>query len=167
MSQVLALHDHALLTLAANNKSGVEMQEETGVPAAQAILRVRQLLSDKDVWTEEERKKLLLESLYSLKERIEGVIDHADPKSVGSYLATLKTIGDRLDAASQINEKALEKITRTQAMLLLSVFSVATDRAKEILSLTHPDALMDEIDAALRVGLLEAAQVVEVTYGAE
>lgn len=158
----LSIVDEELIRLAANNKSGAEMQEILGIPAAQAIVRVRQLLREKDVWTQIERRQLLLESMYTLKDQLEvNVINLNEPKEVEAYLKVLSTIGERLDVASEITTEQMEKVTQAQALRLLQIYSLATERAKEILSAAHPEAVMADIDAALAEGIRVAAVEIE------
>lgn len=160
--QELSIVDEELLRLAANNKSGAEMQEILGIPAAQAIVQVRKLLREKDIWTQIERRQLLLESLYGLKDNLEtNVINLNEPKEVEAYLKVLVTIGERLDVASEITAEQMEKVTQAQARKLLQLYSLATERAKEILREAYPEAVMDDIDAALEEGIRIAAFDVE------
>ncbi len=55
----ISLLDETLIRAAASGKSGEEMEALTGIPAAQAILHVKQLLSRRDIWSEVERRQLL------------------------------------------------------------------------------------------------------------
>lgn len=154
----LGLKQRRLLEMAANNKTGEEMEAETGVPAAQAILTVKRMLSDRDVWTEEERKALLLESLYKFKENLEQNLNWADPKILKLYLDTLTKVGDRLDRAVEISKTQLEQVTEIQARKLLSLYEQATSRARDILGEVYPEGTVEAIDLALQQGLREVAK---------
>ena len=74
-SQELTLKDHQLLQLAANGKSPIEIAEETGIAPEAVALRIRELLSSRDIWNDLEREKLLIHSIYELKTRLEKNID--------------------------------------------------------------------------------------------
>ena len=98
MSTDLTLRDTRLLDAASNNLSGLEIEEKFGIPAAEAISRIRRLLTERDIWTDIERKQLLLHSAFQLKGRIEAAsVDVSDPKQIDVYLKLLKTVGELLD----------------------------------------------------------------------
>jgi hypothetical protein len=154
--------DERLIDLAANNASADQMEKETGIPAAQALARVKQLLREMDVWTMLERKRLLLHSAYRLKAQIEAEsIDVTDSDAISAYLRTLKAIGDMLDRQSNMTDDELDRVTRAQAIKLIQLLTVATEHAKGILAISAPDADMDEIDSALKKGLQIAALEIE------
>src|SRR5690625_2580602 len=67
--------DKQLLDLAASNATPNEMEAATGIPAAQAVSRVKALLQSRDIWSELERRQLLLHDLYNLKNKL---VDESD-----------------------------------------------------------------------------------------
>lgn len=60
--------DELLLRLAASGASGEEMERQTGIGAAQAVVHVKRMLQNRDIWTELERRQLLLLELNELKD---------------------------------------------------------------------------------------------------
>lgn len=156
-----SLLDQELLRCAANHMSPAQMEAELDIPAAQAAVRVRELLRSTDIWTEVEERRLLLHSMYSLKGRLEQGIDIDNPKSVEAYTKLLDLIGKRLDTVSQITEAELDRVTTVQARKLLQLVMTATDYAQELLAEEYPAAIMDEIEHALQEGLRRAAEEIE------
>ena len=70
MSKAVSVIDDILLKAAAGGKSGDEIEEITGIPAAQALNKVKELLASRDVWNEMEQRQLLLAELHELKESL-------------------------------------------------------------------------------------------------
>lgn len=157
-----SLLDDQLLELAANGKSADEMENATGVPAAEALARVKKILRDQDAFTLLERRRLLLHSAYSLKEKMEKDLDMANPLEVNNYLRILKNVGDQLDKQSALTAEELDKVTKIQAMKLLQLLTLAFDHAKVLLASSSPHADVTEIDVALREGLRVAALSEEI-----
>lgn len=156
-----SLLDQELLRCAANHMSPAQMEAELDIPAAQAAVRVRELLRSTDIWTEVEERRLLLHSMYSLKGRLEQGIDIDNPKSVEAYTKLLDLIGKRLDTVSQITETELDRVTSAQARKLLQLIMTATDYARELLSQEYPESIMDDVEHALQEGLRRAAEEIE------
>lgn len=156
MSTDLTLRDTRLLDAASNNLSGLEIEEKFGIPAAEAISRIRRLLTERDIWTDIERKQLLLHSAFQLKGRIEAAsVDVSDPKQIDVYLKLLKTVGELLDKQSGITDKELEVVTAAQSKAMLNLIDSAFGKAREILKADFPNAY-EQVDAAFAQGLREA-----------
>lgn len=162
VGQGLSLIDAELVKAAANNMSPVEMEAEFDVPAAEAYARVKEVLAGRNIWTEIERKQLLLESAFNLKAQIENAtIDTSKPKEVEAYVRLLDHIAARLDAANTVNSADLEKVTGAMAKKLLMIYELATERAIEILRSEYPTVFIEDLRAALEQGLSLAADEVE------
>lgn len=157
-----SLMDERLLQCFANHMSPDQVENELDIPAAEAALRAKRLLRSRDIWTEVEEQRLLLESLYALKAKAERALDPDNPKSLEANMKILDTIGKRLDGLSAGNKQDIEKITSVQAAKLVQLFVRATEHAKTILSEQYPDAILDDIDEALQDGLRRAAQAEEI-----
>ena len=151
----ISLQDVKLLNLAANGASGEDLEAKTGIPAAQALLRVRRILASRDVWTEVERRQLLLHSAQQLKSKVEKFLQADDPKSVSAYLAVLKTISEMFDKMGKISNEELEKVTRAQAQKMLQLIEAAYGRARGLLSDEYPEVPLELLDAAFAQGLRE------------
>lgn len=74
-SSALSLRDNMLLQAAADGLSGEEMEARYGIPAAEAVLRVREILKSRDIWSELEQEQLLLADLQKLKQKIMDRVD--------------------------------------------------------------------------------------------
>lgn len=153
--------DEALLKCAANHMSPQQMETELDIPAAEAAVRVRQLLRSRDIWTEVEERQLLLVSLYDLKRRVEQNLDLDNPKSVEALTKILDLIGKRLDTVSSITESELEKVTTVQARKLVQLIALAFDHAETVLAQMYPEAFVAEVHEAFQEGLRAAAGEIE------
>ena len=52
MGKEVAALDEILLRLAANGASADEIERQTGIPAAQAVMHIKKILQSRDIWTE-------------------------------------------------------------------------------------------------------------------
>ena len=155
----LTLRDRKLLEHAANGYSGEEMQQALGIPAAQAIVRVRELLAAKDVWDQIEQRKLLMHSMFRLKEKLETdfEIDYTKPKEVEAYNKVVNTISSMLDKQGRISEDELRIVTEVQARELLRLVEAGYQRARQLLADEYANLVdLDEIDSAFQQGMREA-----------
>jgi hypothetical protein len=162
MAGALTRLDTKLLEMAANGLSPDEMEREVGVPAAQALLHVKRILGSRDVWTEVERRQLLLQDLYALKAQIQSQnLNYFDEKQGGLLVKTLTTIGNILDKQSAMTDEEINRITEANARAMLRMISAAFERAKEYLRVEYPDVDIFQIEAAFNAGLnQEVTQVV-------
>lgn len=155
----LTLRDRKLLEHAANGYSGEEMQQALGIPAAQAIVRVRELLAAKGVWDQIEQRKLLMHSMFRLKEKLETdfEIDYTKPKEVEAYNKVVNTISSMLDKQGRISEDELAVVTRAQAREMLRLVEAGYQRARDLL-LEEYGGLVDVemLDEAFQIGMHEA-----------
>lgn len=162
MGNALALIDQQLVEAAANNLSPQEMEQRFDVPAAQAYLRVKEVLASRDVWSEIERKQLLLESAYRMKAKLEDFdIDPSEPKQVEAYTKLLITIDNMLDKQHAITTEDLNTVTAAMARKLLMIFERATEHAIGILSNEYPNVFIEDLRAALDQGLERAGEEIE------
>lgn len=156
-----SLMDEELLNCAAQGMTPEQMEAQLDIPAAEAAMRVRRLLRSQDIWTEIERRQLLLISLHRHQQQFSKNIDYSDAKHVEAMTKMLDTIGKRLDAATSVTDEQLDRVTTAQAQKLLQLVILAKDRAREILAEEYPDIIIDAVDAALDQGLREAAALVD------
>jgi hypothetical protein len=153
----IALLDDILIKAAAGGKSGVELERLTGIPAAQAVLHVKQLLATRDIWTEHEQRQLLLTELHELKD---SLTDHAikagDPDSARLLLKTLEIIGKRLDGEQKTLDENLIKLSHFQEKVLLRAMDTALNFAKEQLAEKYPEITRSELEKLVADGLVKA-----------
>jgi hypothetical protein len=153
----VALLDEMLIKAAAGGKSGVEMERLTGIPAAQAVVHVKQILSTRDIWTEQEQRQLLLTELHELKESLAPhAIQAGDPESARLLLKTLETIGKRLDSQQSVIDENMIKLSHFQEKVLLRAMDTALNFAKEQLQERYPDITRSELESLVADGLQKA-----------
>lgn len=155
----LTRRDQALLEAAAAGKSGVEIGQVANVPPAQAILRVQELLQDMDIWSEVERRQLLVHDMYRLKTALQQQVEDGgyDPRDVTVLLKSIGQISEMLDSASKLTDAQLDRITAVQAGVLYNLVLSSFGRAKQVLAEQFPDADMMDIEDAFNQGLREGS----------
>lgn len=157
MGKAVSVVDEILLRAAAGGKSGEEIEKATGIPAAQALEKVKDLLASRDVWTEMEQRQLLLAELHELKDSLRTqAIDGQDPEAARVLLRTLETIGKRLDAQQTVLDENLIKLTQFQQKILLRAMDAALDFAKRELAERYPQVSIEELDELVANGLQRA-----------
>lgn len=153
----IALLDDILIKAAAGGKSGVELERITGIPAAQAVVHVKQLLASRNIWTEHEQRQLLLAELNQLKEVLtENAMRSADLDTQRLLLKTLETIGKRLDSQQQDVDENTLKLTQFQEKILLRAMDSALSFAKNELAERYPQITRGELEEIVAQGLLHA-----------
>lgn len=154
MSKAVSVIDDILLKAAAGGKSGDEIEEITGIPAAQALNKVKELLASRDVWNEMEQRQLLLAELHELKESLRTqAIDGGDPDAARTLLRTLEVIGKRLDTQQLVLDENLLKLTMFQQRILLRAMDAALNFAKKELRERYPEVSLSELDGLVAEGL--------------
>lgn len=157
MGKAVSVVDEILLRAAAGGKSGEEIEKATGIPAAQALEKVKDLLASRDVWTEMEQRQLLLAELHELKDSLRTqAIDGQDPEAARVLLRTLETIGKRLDSQQTVLDENLIKLTQFQQKILLRAMDAALDFAKRELADRYPQVGLAELDELVAQGLQRA-----------
>jgi len=157
VSKALSVIDEVLLRAAAGGKSGDEIEQATGIPAAQALEKVKQILSSRDVWTEMEQRQLLLAELHELKDSLRTqAIDGQDPEAARVLLRTLETIGKRLDSQQTVLDENMLKLTHFQQKILLRAMDAALSFAKKELAERYPQMPSHELEDLIADGLQRA-----------
>jgi hypothetical protein len=157
VSKAISVVDDILLRAAAGGKSGEEIEQITGIPAAQALEKVKQLLASRDVWTEMEQRQLLLAELHELKDSLRSqAVDGQDPEAARVLLRTLEVIGKRLDAQQTVLDENMIKLTMFQQRILLRAMDAALDFAKGQLAERYPQIAASELDDLVADGLQRA-----------
>lgn len=162
MGKEVSVLDEMLIKAAAGGKSGAEMEKLTGIPAAQAVLHVKQLLATRDIWTEHEQRQLLLAEMHELKD---SLTDHAikagDVESARLLLKTLEVIGKRLDGQQQVLDENMIKLSQFQERVLLRAMDTALNFAKEQLAERYPNITRSELEELVADGLQKAKYEIE------
>ena len=153
----ISLLDEALLRAAASGKSGEELAVLTGVPAAQAVVHVKDLLARRDVWSEVEQRQLLLQQLHELKDSLsESALRLGDPEAARLLLKTLELIGRRLDSQQSVLDVEVLRLSEFQQGVLLRAMDSALSFAKAQLAERYPQILSSELDELVAEGLFRA-----------
>ena len=161
-SKEVSLLDETLIRAAASGKSGEEMEQLTGVPAAQAVLHVKQLLSRRDIWNEVERRQLLLHELNELKQSLsDAAITMRDEDSAKLLLKVLQEIGKRLDSERTKLDTDIIKLSEYQEKILLRAMDAALGFAKKELAQRYPLVPKEELDELVIEGLVRAKAELE------
>lgn len=156
MSEV-SLLDETLIKAAAQGKSGEEMEQLTGVPAAQAVLHIKQLLARRDIWSEVERRQLLLHELNELKQSLgDAALTMRDQDSARLLLKVLQEIGNRLDSERTKLDLDVVKLSEYQQRVLLRAMDSALTFAKVQLAERYPLVPHDELEELVAEGLIRA-----------
>ena len=162
MSTEVSLLDETLIRAAAAGKSGEEMESLTGIPAAQAVLHVKTLLGRRDIWSEMEKRQLLLHELNDLKDSLtDRAVQLQDDDSARLLLKVLQEIGRRLDSESTKLDLDIIKLTEYQERVLLRAMDSALNFAKKELLEKHPEVAREELDELVGQGLIKAKYEIE------
>ena len=161
----LSARDKALLDSAAKGMSAQEMSEVTGLPPERCKIRVDELLSERNVYDEVQKRQLQEYRVNKFIEQIEEHIENfgLDSKMPGVLLNGIKTLGDLVTQSEKITADQLRVITESQARAMIMLFSSATERAKEILMREYPEVDVLLIEQAITDGLREKS--LEITGG--
>lgn len=146
--------DKQLLKLAGSGKSPVEMGLAVNLPPEQVLLRVRELLESRDVWSERERFLMYLDDLYKIKDDLQREVAlTGDPKAVSNLLRALEQLGKTLLTVAEMNRDTATVVTETQARFLVGLIVESFEYAKRSLAEEYPDLPVELFDAKLREGL--------------
>lgn len=154
-SQVVSnLMKQKLLEAAAEMKSADEMEVMFGIPAAQCMVHVREMLASRDAWTAYQQEQLLLVSLMKFKETAERNYENGDSKDGAVLLKTFAEIGKLLEKRTKMTEADLTKITEAHGKALMELMVRSFGAAKEWLANEYPAVPVDDIDRVFMDALL-------------
>nr|DAW17379.1 MAG TPA: hypothetical protein [Caudoviricetes sp.] len=146
--------DDILLKAAADGRSPMEMERISGIPAAQAVQHVKQLLESRDVWTEHQQRQLLLNELHELKDSLrDQALKAGDLDTARLLLKSLEIIGKRLDSQQTVLDDNMIKLSMYQQSVLLRAMNTALEFAKRELAERYPQISASELDTLVAEGL--------------
>lgn len=149
--------DDVLLKAAADGRSPMEMERISGIPAAQAVQHVKQLLDSRDVWTEHQQRQLLLSELHELKDSLrDQALKAGDMDSARLLLKSLEIIGKRLDNQQQTLDENVIKLSNYQQSILIRAMDTALSFAKDQLAERYPQITRSELEELVADGLQKA-----------
>lgn len=159
MAKELGPRDMAMLEEARKGKSMQEIGDYLGLPAAQVTLRVKEILSSRDVFTEIEQRQLYLMDLADLKNKLmDQMKSYADKDNATTALKTIKLMDEILDKQGKISDDQLMKVTSAQAGAMVRFITGAFQYAREVIAEQYPDADLKQIEAAFNEGLKKEAE---------
>lgn len=154
----LSAIDNALLQGASKHLSAEELGKFTNLPPAEALLRTKKLLSSRDVWSEYEKRLLILHDLQNLKSLIEQKLrEEITTSDVNTMLRIIKEIGVALGTIEKLNDKELARITQLHANTMLSLINTALGDIKTLIQEKYPKVDFIEITDAFNLSLEKKA----------
>lgn len=156
MAKEISRFDTILLDGAAGGKSPNELSASVGgvLSAAECLIRVRAMLSDKSIWTAPEKKALMLHRVYQLvddlSKQAESTKDTGDFSALMRALDLLRKV---LAEQGQATEEELAKMIQLESGVMLQRITAAFRYAREVIAEKYPEAPLDEIEDAFDTGL--------------
>lgn len=160
----LTTMDEKLLQLANDGMSAQEMATATGLSPAKALLRVKEILRERDWATEIERRQMLAADLYELKRKVQDQnrdVDWITDKQVIALSKVIRDIDEVMEKNSAITSTMLEKVSHSQSVAMLRLIETGFQRALTALAIEYPDLPKSVLQAAFQQGLQEAADLLE------
>lgn len=157
----LSAFDAELLDGAAASESPNQLSARVGgvLSPAECVLRVRALLAERDVWTDPERKKLLLYRVYGLvDEMTELARTTMDGKDYSGLTKALDLLRKVLAEQEGATDAELQRLVELQANAMLGFIDAALKRATDILTQQFPDVSKDAIELAFEEALLDVRE---------
>lgn len=147
--------------------SGTEIEEKTGIPANEAVLRLNELLAARDHLSERQQERLLIIELGDLidkvRERMDGAKDEDFADIANVALRGYEAISKRLDANRKLTELDIAEITQAQGQMFLATMVEMMNYVANRLEESHPDSEWDirgELEEAFAIALPEAQKEV-------
>lgn len=156
MAKELSRFDNILLSGAAGGKSGNELSASVGgtLSPAECLVRVRHILADKDVWSDIERRQLLLHRIYSLTDELTELASNTkDTKDYSALTKALELLRKILAEQGQTSEEEMQRFVKLQASTMLEFIETAFEYAENLLSEKHPEFPVLEVREAFQEGL--------------
>lgn len=133
------LQSKLLLDAAAAGKSPNEMEELYGIPAAQALAHTRQILAQKNVWTELEKEQLLMVDLENLKNHVSQRVYNGDFASEKVLIQLFREIGRIIESRKGFNDKQIVQFAQEQAKATMGFLESAFSAAVQTLEDLYPE----------------------------
>lgn len=159
MGTQLTRYDGILIDGAAGGRSANELSVLVNgtMSPAECVVRVRRVLADKDIWTDPERRKLMLHRVYEIVDELSDLASKTqDAKDYSALIRGMELLRKVLAEQGAISGEEMERMVRAQAGAMLGFISTAFDHAKATLQEAYPDLPMDAIENAFEEGLVLA-----------
>lgn len=164
MGTELTRLDQELLKMASDGLSAQEMAARTGEPAAKALLRVKEILRERDWATEVEKRAMLMDDLYDLKRKVQDQqkdMEFLSDKQIVAMAKVIETIDTLMEKQGKINDDLLHRVTTAQSTAMLRLIEHGFQRALTALALKYSDLPRGELQEAFQTGLKEAGDLLE------
>lgn len=163
MTELTTLDDK-LLQMASDGRSAQEMSAATGEPAAKCLLRVREILRERNWATEMEQRQLLMDDLFALKRRVQEQqkdMDFLSDKQIVALAKVIESADVLLEKLGQSNADIIGKVTAAQSAAMLRLIEAGFERARKMLADRYPELPVGELKEAFGQGLKEASDLVD------
>jgi hypothetical protein len=160
LSELITL-DEKLLQMASDGKSAQEMSAATGQPAAKCLIRVREILRERNWATEIEQRQLLMDDLFALKRRVQDQqkdMDFLSDKQITALAKVIESADVLLEKLGQSNADIIGKVTMAQSAMMLRLIDSGFARARKMLADEYPDLPVGRLKEAFGQGLQEASE---------
>lgn len=163
MTDLVAM-DERLLELASDGRSAQEMSAVTGLPAAKALIRVKEILRERNWATEMEQRQLLMDDLFALKRRVQDQqkdMEFLSDKQIVALAKVIESADVLLEKLGQSNADIIGKVTAAQSVAMLRLIEAGFERARKMLVDEYPDLPLATLKEAFAKGLQEAGDLLE------
>lgn len=149
--------DSRLLDAWSNGMTPDQIEQALNIPAAQAVLRVKHLLSTRDALTEYEQKQLLMYSAYKFKTVMDKALPYVadDPKLATNYLRMIEIMSKLLKEQGEISQRELSMINEAQARAIVGAVEKAFYAVTGYLRENNPEVNINELNAVFRKAVQE------------
>jgi hypothetical protein len=156
--------DKRLLRMA--RSSAREIEEATGIPAAEVAERLSVLLDDKLYRDDLVEEKLLLvelsDTIRDLRDRMQGADNTEDYVALARVMSTnVKTMLDQIERRRKAIDVDLMKINEAHAKVIAMALEVAAEKAEMQLREEFPEVPRETVHLIFQGAFLDAVTVVE------
>lgn len=147
--------------------SPLEIEDKTGIPAAEAAAKLTELLASRDWMTDRMEERLLLiemgDFLAEVRQRQKDASEENFALIAGVTLRTYREIANRLDARRRLTDQDISEISAAQGNLMMDTIRLALDMAADQIVLAHPEIpnFREELQEAFRYSLPRASEHVK------
>ena len=150
-TSAISAFDARLLNGASRGMSPNELSRSIGgtLSPAECAVRVREMLADKNFWTDPERKQLLLHRVHKAVDDLFEIAENSkDAQDYSAVIRALDLLRKTLADTDGATEAELMTLVRLQAGAMIEYVETIMARAKEILGEEYPDLDLNVIEDA-------------------
>jgi hypothetical protein len=150
----LSAFDEKLINGAARGMSPNELSRHIGgtLSAAECAVRVREMLADKNFWTDPERKQLLLHKVNQVVDDLFTLASSSqDNQDYSALIRALDLSRKTMAEMEGATEAEMAAMVRMQATQMMDYMDALMRRAREILAEENPDFDPNLIEEAIEL----------------